>query len=281
MKHYITLEVGKESKKHYENFPVATFLYPRKIRDAATILYQFARTVDDIADEGILSDDERLKKIEIYQNNLNLLKKNNSNVSPLFIDIYKVMNQYSISTSLFQRFLDAFKQDVTKKRYKNFDEIINYTNNAAAPAGEMMLTLFNKNTKENIKYSNSICHGLALIGMSQDIHEDILKDRLYIPISQMEKYSLDVIDIHNKKFNNNWKKFKKSWIKLIKKSLLNGLPLLKNTEGRLNLQIKIMIGAAKILTTRMNNDNCNLFTKPPKLSKIDWLLLFFKCIISK
>lgn len=281
MKHYITLEAGKESKKHYENFPVATFLYPRKIRDAATILYQFARTVDDIADEGSLSDEERLKKIEIYQNNLNLLKKNNTNVSPLFIDIYKVMNQYSISTLLFQRFIDAFKQDVIKKRYKDFDEIINYTNKAAAPAGEMILTLFNKNTKENIKYSNSICHALALIGMSQDIHEDILKDRLYIPMSQMKKYKLEIADIHNKKFNNNWKKFKKSWIKLIKKSLLNGLPLLKNTEGRLNLQIKIMIGAAKILTTRMNNDNCNLFTKPPKLSKIDWLLLFFKCIISK
>jgi len=281
MKHYITLEAGKESKKHYENFPVATFLYPRKIRDAATILYQFARTVDDIADEGSLSDEERLKKIKIYQNNLNLLKKNNTNVSPLFIDIYKVMNQYSISTLLFQRFIDAFKQDVIKKRYKDFDEIINYTNKAAAPAGEMILTLFNKNTKENIKYSNFICHALALIGMSQDIHEDILKDRLYIPMSQMKKYKLEIADIHNKKFNNNWKKFKKSWIKLIKKSLLNGLPLLKNTEGRLNLQIKIMIGAAKILTTRMNNDNCNLFTKPPKLSKIDWLLLFFKCIISK
>ena len=281
MKHYITLEAGKESKKHYENFPVATFLYPRKIRDAAIILYQFARTVDDIADEGSLSDEERLKKIKIYQNNLNLLKKNNTNVSPLFIDIYKVMNQYSISTLLFQRFIDAFKQDVIKKRYKDFDEIINYTNKAAAPAGEMILTLFNKNTKENIKYSNSICHALALIGMSQDIHEDILKDRLYIPMSQMKKYKLEIADIHNKKFNNNWKKFKKSWIKLIKKSLLNGLPLLKNTEGRLNLQIKIMIGAAKILTTRMNNDNCNLFTKPPKLSKIDWLLLFFKCIISK
>jgi|TARA_B110000261_G_scaffold88939_1_gene101380 squalene synthase HpnC len=281
MKHYITLEAGKESKKHYENFPVATFLYPRKIRDAATILYQFARTVDDIADEGSLSDEKRLKKIEIYQHNLNLLKKNNENVSPLFIDIYKVMNQYSISTSLLQKFLDAFKQDVTKKRYKDFDEIINYTNKAAAPAGEMILALFNKNTKENIKYSNSICHALALIGMSQDIHEDILKDRLYIPMSQMKKYNLEIADIHNKKFNKNWKKFKKSWIKLIKKSLLNGLPLLKNTKGRLNLQIKIMIGAAKILTTRMNNDNCNLFTKPPKLSKIDWLLLFFKCIISK
>ncbi len=281
MKHYITLEAGKESKKHYENFPVATFLYPQKIRDAATILYQFARAVDDIADEGSLSDQERLRKIGIYQNNLNFLKKNNLNVTPLFIDIYKVINQYSISTSLFQRFLDAFKQDVTKKRYKNFDELINYTNKAAAPAGEMILALFNKNTNENINYSNSICHALALIGMSQDIYEDILKDRLYIPINQMKKYNLEITDIHNKKFNSNWKKFKKSWVKLIDTSISNGLPLLKKTKGRLNLQIKIMIGAAKLLTSRINNDDCNLFTKPPKLSKIDWLLLFFKCILSK
>ena len=281
MKHYITLEAGKESKKHYENFPVATFLYPQKIRDAATILYQFARAVDDIADEGSLSDQERLRKIGIYQNNLNFLKKNNLNVTPLFIDIYKVINQYSISTSLFQRFLDAFKQDVTKKRYKNFDELINYTNKAAAPAGEMILALFNKNTNENINYSNSICHALALIGMSQDIYEDILKDRLYIPINQMKKYNLEITDIHNKKFNSNWKKFKKSWVKLIDTSISNGLKKKKKTKGRLNLQIKIMIGAAKLLTSRINNDDCNLFTKPPKLSKIDWLLLFFKCILSK
>jgi phytoene/squalene synthetase len=56
MNHYITLEAGKESKKHYENFPVATILYPKKIREAAIILYQFARTIDDIADEGNISN---------------------------------------------------------------------------------------------------------------------------------------------------------------------------------------------------------------------------------
>ena len=281
MKHYITLEAGKERKKHYENFPVATFLYPKNIRDAATILYQFARIVDDIADEGNISDEERLKKIEVYQSNLTSLKKNKSNVIPLFIDISEVIKQYSISISLFQRFLDAFKQDVTKKRYKNLNEIINYTNKAAAPAGEMILTLFNKNTKENIKYSNYICHALALIGMSQDFHEDILKNRLYIPTNQMKKFNLHEEDIHNKKFNKNWIKFKKSWIKIIEVSLVKGIPLIKNTNGRLNLQLKIMIGAAKILTRRMNDDNCNLFIKPPKLSRVDWFLLFFKSILSK
>ena len=281
MMHYITLEAGKESKKHYENFPVATILYPKKIREAAIILYQFARTIDDIADEGNISNSERLKKIEIYQAHLNLLKKNNLDVTPLFKDIYKIINQYPIPIKLFQKLINAFKQDVTKKRYKNYDEIINYTSMAAAPAGEMILALFNMNSKDNIEYSNSICHAFALIGMIQDIYEDILKDRLYIPTNQMKKFNLRIADIYNKEFNDDWKKFKKSWVNLIKLNLSRGLPLLKNTKGRLNLQLKIMISAANLLTSRIKMDDCDLFIKPPKLSKIDWLLLFCRCIILK
>ena len=281
MNHYITLEAGKESKKHYENFPVATILYPKKIREAAIILYQFARTIDDIADEGNISNSERLKKIEIYQAHLNLLKKNNLDVTPLFKDIYKIINQYPIPIKLFQKLINAFKQDVTKKRYKNYDEIINYTSMAAAPAGEMILALFNMNSKDNIEYSNSICHAFALIGMIQDIYEDILKDRLYIPTNQMKKFNLRIADIYNKEFNDDWKKFKKSWVNLIKLNLSRGLPLLKNTKGRLNLQLKIMISAANLLTSRIKMDDCDLFINPPKLSKIDWLLLFCRCIILK
>jgi squalene synthase HpnC len=281
MMHYITLEAGKESKKHYENFPVATFLYPKEIRETAIILYQFARTIDDIADEGNLSDSERLKKIAIYQDNLNLIKKNNLNVTPLFKDIYKIINRYSIQIKLFQKFIDAFKQDVSKTRYKNYNEIIDYTNKAAAPAGEMILALFNKNSRKNIIYSNSICHAFALIGISQDIHEDILKGRLYIPLSFMKKFNLRIADIHDKKFTTNWKKFKQSWLSLIELNILKGLPLIGSTEGRLNLQVKIMISAANLLIKRMKNADCDLFVNPPKLSKFDWLLLFCRCILLK
>ena len=66
MRHYITLEAGKESKKHYENFPVATFLFPKKLRNAATILYLFARNADDIADEGNTSKKQRLINVQLH-----------------------------------------------------------------------------------------------------------------------------------------------------------------------------------------------------------------------
>ena len=281
MRHYITLEAGKESKKHYENFPIATLLYPKKIREAAIILYQFARIGDDIADEGILSKKDRLENLSIYQKNLNKIKKNNLNVDLLFLDIYKVIKQYSISINLLQKFIDAFKQDIINKRYKNFDEFINYSNKAAAPAGQIILGLFKEDTKQNIIYSNSICHALALIGISQDFYEDILKDRLYIPTNEMKKFNLQISDIHDKKFNTNWKLFKESWLKRIELILLRGDPLILNTKGRLKLQIKIMVAAINLLISRMKNDECDLFNNPPKLSKIDWLVLFYRCILTK
>ena len=281
MRHYITLEAGKESKKHYENFPVATLLYPKKIREAVVILYQFARTGDDIADEGIFSKEERLENLKIYQINLNKIKKNNLNVDLLFLDIYKIINQYSIPINLLQKFIYAFKQDIINKRYENFKEFINYSNNAAAPAGQIILGLFREDTKQNIIYSKSICHALALIGISQDFYEDILKDRLYIPTNEMKKFNLEISDIHDKKFNANWKLFKEFWLQRIELILIQGTPLILNTKGRLRLQIKIMVSAAHLLISRMKNEECDLFNNPPKISKIDWLVLFCRCILTK
>ena len=281
MNHYITLKAGKERKKHYENFPVATLLYPKKIREAVIIFYQFARIGDDIADEGIFSKKQRLKKLQIYQKNLNKIKKNNLNVNSLFLDIYQIINQYQISTNLLQKFIDAFKQDIINNRYNNFNELINYLNKAAAPAGQIILRLFKEDSKQNIIYSNSICQAFALIGISQDFYEDILKDRLYIPKSEMKKFNLNISDIHEKKFNANWKLFKASWLKQIEIILSEGKPLISNTNGRLRLQIKIMIGAVNLLISRMKNEECDLFINPPKLSKIDWLVLFYRCILTK
>ena len=281
MNHYITLKAGKERKKHYENFPVATLLYPKKIREAVIIFYQFARIGDDIADEGNFSKKQRLEKLKIYQENLNKIKKNNLNVDSLFLDIYKAINQYKIPIDLLQKFIDAFEQDIINNRYRNFDELINYFNKAAAPAGQIILKLFKEDTKKNIIYSNSICHAFALIGISQDFYEDILKDRLYIPKSEMEKFNLNISDIHDKKFNTNWKLFKESWLKRIELILLRGDPLILNTKGRLKLQIKIMVAAINLLISRMKNDECDLFNNPPKLSKIDWLVLFYRCMLTK
>jgi len=279
MNHYITLEEAKLTKKHYENFPVATFLFPKKNRNAATILYLFARTADDIADEGSMKKNQRLILLNNYQENIDKIKKNNSDIPDLFKDIDKIIRNYSIPIELFDRFLTAFKQDVIKNKYKNFNELIRYCNNAASPAGQMILSLFQSDSKENITYSNYICQALALIGMTQDFHEDYLKGRLYIPADEMKKFDLKESDIKNLQFTSDWELFKKFWLSRIELLLNKGVPLEVKTHGRLRLQVRVMIAAARLLLKRMEEDRYNLFLSPPKLTKIDWVILLCRCIL--
>ena len=97
----------------------------------------------------------------------------------------------------------------------------------------------------------------------------------------MKSYNLEISDIYDKKFNAEWKLYKEYWLRRVERILLNGRPLILNTKGRLRLQIKIMFSAANLLVSRMKKEECDLFNSPPKLSKIDWLLLFCRCILTK
>ena len=281
MSQYITLEKAKVTKKHYENFPVATLLFPKKHRDAATLLYSFARDADDIADEGKLTKKQRQKLLREIEINIDAIKLKKEIQTPFFKDLEKVISEFSLDINLFERLISAFKQDVEKKSYKNFNDLIDYCNNAACPAGEMILRLFGEHNKTNISHSNYLCQALALIGMSQDIYEDLLKGRLYIPITEMKKFRLKKSDIKSKSFNQSWKIFKVSWLKRIELLLNKGRPLNENVSGRLKLQINILISGADLLIKRLKKDDCDWFMNPPKISKLDWSILLFKTVIYK
>jgi hydroxysqualene synthase len=278
MSHYITLDKAREYKKHYENFPVATIIYPKKIREAATLLYLFARQCDDIADEGTFSKQDRLKRLNIYKKEITNLKNKGTIHIPLFLDIKKIANNHKLKYSLFDRFMIAFEQDIKKNNYHNIRDLIKYCDNAANPAGEMILTLFKQNTKKNIIYSNSLCTALALLGISQDIPEDYDKGRIYIPENEMKKFKLSSNDIKNMHFGSNWIIYKKFWIKRIEAILKKGKPLEKKLKGRLRLQIRILIKAAELLIKRTKNSDCDLFNHPPKLSKLDWVCITLRSI---
>jgi len=280
MNQYLTLRKAKVTKKHYENFPVATLLFPKAHRDAATILYSFARNADDIADEGDLTRNERKKLLREIEININAIKHQKKIQAPFFRDLERVINQYSLDIKLFEQLMSAFKQDIEKKSYRNFNDLITYCNKAACPAGEMILSLFDAHNKKNISYSNNLCQALALIGMTQDIFEDFLKGRVYIPSTEMKKFTLKESDIKSKSFNHNWKTFKLPWLTRIELLLNKGRPLGESVTGRLKLQIKILIAGADLLVKRLKKEDCDWFVNPPKISNFDWIILLVKTIMS-
>ena len=112
--------------EHYENFPVASILLPRRIRRAVEVIYHFARQADDFADEGDMPDAERLTKLNQFRAELKRIENGEAPQSPLFEALGEVVNKYQLPIQLLHDLLDAFSQDVIKKRYANFDELLDY-----------------------------------------------------------------------------------------------------------------------------------------------------------
>jgi len=275
---YTMLKKSLTEKSYHENFPVATLFLRKNERNDILVLYQFARECDDIADNENFKVDQRKKILDEYQKNIKELFTKNDKPK-LFINLQQVSIKYNLNINLFKNFMRGFYQDLSKTRYKSFDEIIQYCHLLACPAGEMVLTIFNKNTKKNISLSNNICIALAMIGMVQDIQKDYKKGRVYIPVNYFKKFNLKEEDIKHLNFNNHWELFKTEWLGLIKNYLNKGKPLIKNLDGRLKFQIKLLLLACDLLIKKLSNKQ-NLFINAPRLSKLDWSLLGIRALLS-
>ena len=275
---YTLLKKSLTEKSYHENFPVATLFLRKNERNDILVLYQFARECDDIADNENFKVDQRKKILDEYKKNIKELFAKNDKPK-LFISLQQVSIKYNLNINLFKNFMRGFYQDLSKTRYKNFDEIVQYCNLLACPAGEMVLTIFNKNTKKNISLSNNICIALAMIGIVQDIQKDYKKGRVYIPINFFKKFNLKEEDIEHHNFNNHWELFKIEWLGLIKNYLNQGKPLIKNLDGRLKFQIKLLLLACDLLIKKLSYKQ-NLFYNAPRLSKLDWSLLGIRALLS-
>src|SRR5687767_6079600 len=155
---------------HYENFPVASLLLPAPLREPIEIIYRFARSADDFADEGSDPPELRLRKLNNYRAQLAAPSE------PLLRDVAKIIREHELPVALFADLLDAFSQDVTKKRYADYAELLDYCRRSANPVGRLLLHLFKRTSDSNLRHSDAICSALQLINFWQDVHVDYVKD---------------------------------------------------------------------------------------------------------
>ena len=123
---------------HYENFPVASILLPKHLRRAVEIIYNFARQADDIADEGDLSSEERLARLDEFRAGLNRIGSGEAAQSALFEALGEIVQKFQLPLQLLHDLLDAFSQDVVKKRYANYAELLDYCRRSANPVGRLV-----------------------------------------------------------------------------------------------------------------------------------------------
>ena len=286
--------------KHYENFPVASLLLPKNLRSAIQHIYQFARSADDIADEGDSLPYERLKKLYEYSTYLNAIQNHNlenfDKYPSLFLNLQSTINKHNLSIKYFHQLIHAFRQDVTKNTYQTKQQVLEYCAYSANPIGRILLELYKKHTIQNLVHSDNICTALQLINFYQDVLIDYHKQRFYLSFDILSDYNLSLDNIKDLcKFtliakNNNpkkhiyWKKWQQmmhSQVKIAQNMLLSGLPLCNNLPNRAGIELKCMIYAANTICNKLHKIDYDIFTKRPILKWYDWITIMIRTILKK
>jgi squalene synthase HpnC len=258
---------------HYENFPVASLLLPAPLRAPVEVIYRFARSADDIADEGNDPADVRLRKLGVYRAQLAAPSE------PLFLEVRKIVQQHELPAQLFVDLLDAFSQDVVKKRYEDFSALLEYCRRSANPIGRLLLHLFKRTAESDLQRSDAICTALQLINHWQDVAIDYSRDnRVYLPQDEMARFGVTERHLQEKVCDDAWKNLLSFQTKRARELMLTGAPLGRSLPGRVGLEIRATVqGGLKILD-KIERAGYDVFRRRPTLKTFDWALLLLKAV---
>jgi squalene synthase HpnC len=228
---------------HYENFPVASLLLPKRIRRPIAVIYAFARTVDDIVDEGTASAEERVKQLEVYWKELELIEQGKAvSQKPLFIALQQVIYNHQLPLSLLFDLLRAFQQDIHKKTYSNFQEILSYCRHSANPVGRLLLHLTQQATPDNCKHSDAVCTALQLINFLQDISSDLHeRERCYLPQDEMQHLNITTLDLMAQTNNKAVRQLIDTQWSRANALMQEGSALGRHLKGLFGLEIRFII----------------------------------------
>ncbi|MDR9437552.1 MAG: squalene synthase HpnC [Thiohalophilus sp.] len=251
------------ARDHYENFPVASRLLPARIRPAVTVIYAFARSADDIADEGDLSREQRLARLDAYRCRLQQLLADGTPDDPIFIALQDVIARHHLPLEPFQRLLQAFHQDVEKTRYADFGELMDYCRCSANPIGELLLHLNDAATERNIGYSNAICTALQLINFLQDTNQDYRENnRIYLPQDEMQRFGVTEQHIANRTTDFAMQGLMRHQIERARRLLESGAPLGLILGGRFGFELRLIIAGGGRILKHLHENSRDAFARP-------------------
>ncbi|MBS1187775.1 MAG: putative phytoene synthase CrtB-like [Burkholderiaceae bacterium] len=266
------------SVDHYENFPVASFLLPKHLRPAVQTIYAFARSADDIADEGHAPTSIRLELLTEYEDGLDRIEHNLTAKSELFQSLEDVIRDYRLPLLPFRDLLSAFKQDVVKTRYASFQEVLDYCRRSANPVGELMLYLYDAVDVKNLNESDAICSALQLINFWQDVAIDWQKDRVYLPQNEMRAFGVSENHLAQQIADDAWRSLMRFQVDRARTIMRAGAPLASRLPGRIGWELRMVVQGGLRILEKIESADYDVFRQRPKLGKLDWLRMAWNAL---
>ncbi len=249
------------------------------MRASVRVVYAFARSADDLADEGDASASERIAALDAYEAELDRIDAGQPAGDALFAELARVLAEHdTLSTRPLRDLLSAFRQDVVTARYADRDALLDYCRRSADPVGRIMLALHGERDATLLPMSDAICSALQLINFLQDVAIDWQKGRVYLPQEALQRHGVSEQQIADGVVDANWHALMQAEIDHARALMLAGAPLARRVRGRLGWELRlIVLGGLRILEKIEAVDH-DVFHQRPTLTKADWLLLGWRSL---
>ncbi|HMC16380.1 MAG TPA: squalene synthase HpnC [Albitalea sp.] len=269
------------SVNHYENFPVASVLCPPHLRSAVAAIYGFARTADDLADEGYASAEQRLADLAAYRRDLAAVVAGEA-PSPrwrsVFVALSQVMSRHALPVRLLTDLLDAFEQDVVQQRYADRGELLDYCRRSANPVGRLLLHLYGIGDTLSLARSDAICTALQLANFWQDLGVDTARGRLYAPLADCRRHGIDPATLLARADGAAPRALVAELVDWTRSLMLLGAPLVHTVPGRAGWELRLVVqGGLRILEKIAQRGFATLQARPT-LTPLDAPLLVWRAL---
>lgn len=270
---------------HYENFPVASLLLPARLRPAVAAIYAFARSADDLADEGDAPAEQRLAALAVYEQGLDAIEQQQlpsvSAVPQLFIALEQTVHAYQLPLQPLRDLLSAFRQDVVTTRYPTFAALLDYCRRSANPVGILMLQLYGRADAANLRDSDAICSALQLINFWQDAAIDWQKGRIYLPQEDLERFGVTVEHLTEARIDARWCALMRFEVERARTMMLSGAPLATRLPGRIGWELRLVVQGGLRILDAIEAAGFDVFRQRPVLRKADWCRILWRALRMK
>lgn len=269
------------SIEHYENFPVASWLCPPAIRPAVAAIYHFARTADDIADEGNAPAAERLALLDDLGASLQRAVASGETegkwhavLAPLATQI----GRHRLPPKLLHALLSAFSQDVGNPVYADRTGLLDYCARSANPVGRLLLHLAGVTDREATTQSDAICTALQLINFWQDLSVDLPRGRIYVTEADAARFGLDARRLNARSDSNATRAMVRALVEWSRETMLAGAPLVHRLPGRMGWELRFVVQGGLRILDRIERNHFNALTLRPTIQKSDAPLLAWRAL---
>jgi len=267
------------ARTHYENFSVATWFLPKRLRQHFFNVYSYCRISDDLGDETG-DRDASLQLLNEWETELNACYEGSPR-HPVFVALAGTVQQFQIPKQTFADLLTAFRQDQKVTRYQTFDDLLGYCRNSANPVGHLVLYLCGYNDADRQQLSDFTCTALQLANFWQDVTVDYEKGRIYLPIEDLDRFQVSENDIAAGRNTPQFREMMRFEVQRAREWFERGLPLVGKVSRELAIDLELFSRGGQEILNAIERQNFAVLGRRPEISKSRKLALVARAALHK